>query len=88
MIQFSASTGIKGLIALDTAGGESNLYLIERYFFNSLIIKRDFNFLKGLIARWNFFDHAAHLGGMLSGIWYCHQGHSFIWDNREPLMTW
>jgi rhomboid-like protein len=42
----------------------------------------------GLIARWQFFDHAAHLGGILLGIWYCHFGHTLIWKNREPIMTW
>lgn len=42
----------------------------------------------GLIARWHFFDHAAHLGGMLLGIWYCQQGYNLIWEKREPLMTW
>ena len=42
----------------------------------------------GLIARWHYFDHAAHLGGILLGIWYCHYGYKYIWENREPIMTW
>lgn len=40
----------------------------------------------GLILRWRFFDHAAHLGGALFGIWYILYGHEFIWKNREPLV--
>ncbi|XP_056098939.1 presenilins-associated rhomboid-like protein, mitochondrial [Rhinichthys klamathensis goyatoka] len=40
----------------------------------------------GLILRWRFFDHAAHLGGALFGIWYILSGHELIWKNREPLV--
>lgn len=58
---FSASMGIKGLMALDTAG---------------------------IIAGWQMFDHAAHLSGVLFGIWWCYQGHSIIWHNREYVMNW
>uniref|UniRef100_UPI00398F3A16 presenilin-associated rhomboid-like protein, mitochondrial isoform X1 n=1 Tax=Pristiophorus japonicus TaxID=55135 RepID=UPI00398F3A16 len=40
----------------------------------------------GLILQWRFFDHAAHLGGALFGIWYIFYGHELIWKNREPLV--
>uniref|UniRef100_W5KW82 rhomboid protease n=1 Tax=Astyanax mexicanus TaxID=7994 RepID=W5KW82_ASTMX len=40
----------------------------------------------GLIMGWRFFDHAAHLGGALFGIWYVLYGHELIWKNREPLV--
>ncbi|KAB5550072.1 hypothetical protein PHYPO_G00049490 [Pangasianodon hypophthalmus] len=40
----------------------------------------------GLIMGWRFFDHAAHLGGALFGIWYIFYGHELIWKNREPLV--
>nr|XP_015217044.1 PREDICTED: presenilins-associated rhomboid-like protein, mitochondrial [Lepisosteus oculatus] len=40
----------------------------------------------GLILGWRFFDHAAHLGGALFGIWYVFYGHELIWKNREPLV--
>uniref|UniRef100_A0A673MAQ8 Presenilins-associated rhomboid-like protein, mitochondrial n=1 Tax=Sinocyclocheilus rhinocerous TaxID=307959 RepID=A0A673MAQ8_9TELE len=40
----------------------------------------------GLILGWRFFDHAAHLGGALFGIWYIIYGHELIWKNREPLV--
>ncbi|KAG8589047.1 hypothetical protein GDO81_006227 [Engystomops pustulosus] len=40
----------------------------------------------GLILGWKFFDHAAHLGGALFGIWYTLYGHELIWKNREPLV--
>ncbi|XP_053738901.1 presenilins-associated rhomboid-like protein, mitochondrial [Synchiropus splendidus] len=40
----------------------------------------------GLILGWRFFDHAAHLGGALFGIWYVAYGHNLIWRRREPLI--
>ncbi|KAK3531392.1 hypothetical protein QTP70_018195 [Hemibagrus guttatus] len=40
----------------------------------------------GLILGWRFFDHAAHLGGALFGIWYIFYGNDLIWKNREPLV--
>lgn len=40
----------------------------------------------GILMGWRFFDHAAHLGGMLFGIWYIKYGHKLIWHQREPLM--
>uniref|UniRef100_A0A665TH81 rhomboid protease n=1 Tax=Echeneis naucrates TaxID=173247 RepID=A0A665TH81_ECHNA len=40
----------------------------------------------GLILGWRFFDHAAHLGGALFGVWYVTYGHKHIWRKREPLV--
>ncbi|XP_041851138.1 presenilins-associated rhomboid-like protein, mitochondrial isoform X2 [Melanotaenia boesemani] len=40
----------------------------------------------GLVLGWKFFDHAAHLGGALFGIWYILFGHELIWKNREPFV--
>ncbi|KAI0227951.1 Presenilins-associated rhomboid-like protein, mitochondrial [Lamellibrachia satsuma] len=40
----------------------------------------------GILLRWRFFDHAAHLGGIFFGIWYLAYGHQLIWKNREPFM--
>ncbi|XP_068440994.1 presenilin-associated rhomboid-like protein, mitochondrial [Clinocottus analis] len=40
----------------------------------------------GVIMGWKFFDHAAHLGGALFGIWYILFGHEQIWKNREPFV--
>ncbi|XP_026994523.2 presenilins-associated rhomboid-like protein, mitochondrial [Tachysurus fulvidraco] len=40
----------------------------------------------GLIMGWRYFDHAAHLGGALFGIWYILYGNDLIWKNREPLV--
>ncbi|KAI4873847.1 hypothetical protein NFI96_031927, partial [Prochilodus magdalenae] len=40
----------------------------------------------GLVMGWRFFDHAAHLGGALFGIWYILYGHELIWKNRELLV--
>ncbi|XP_037643157.1 presenilins-associated rhomboid-like protein, mitochondrial [Sebastes umbrosus] len=40
----------------------------------------------GLILGWRLFDHAAHLGGALFGVWYVAYGHKLIWRKREPLV--
>ncbi|XP_054649459.1 presenilins-associated rhomboid-like protein, mitochondrial isoform X1 [Dunckerocampus dactyliophorus] len=40
----------------------------------------------GLVLGWKFFDHAAHLGGAMFGIWYIMFGHKLIWKNREPFV--
>eukprot|EP00794_Sanderia_malayensis_P011201 gene11201-12376_t len=42
----------------------------------------------GLLFRWRLFDHGAHLGGTLFGIWYVKYGHNLIWENRTPLLHW
>ncbi|XP_041847849.1 presenilins-associated rhomboid-like protein, mitochondrial isoform X2 [Melanotaenia boesemani] len=40
----------------------------------------------GLMLGWRLFDHAAHLGGALFGVWYVAYGHKLIWRKREPLV--
>ncbi|KAK1899731.1 Presenilins-associated rhomboid-like protein mitochondrial, partial [Dissostichus eleginoides] len=40
----------------------------------------------GIVLGWQYFDHAAHLGGALFGIWYMMFGHELIWKNREPFV--
>lgn len=40
----------------------------------------------GLVMGWALFDHAAHLGGVLMGIWWVHKGHSLVWEKRGKLM--
>uniref|UniRef100_A0A3B4APZ2 rhomboid protease n=2 Tax=Periophthalmus magnuspinnatus TaxID=409849 RepID=A0A3B4APZ2_9GOBI len=40
----------------------------------------------GLFLGWRFFDHAAHLGGALFGVWYIADGHRLIWRRREPFV--
>ncbi|XP_032420803.1 presenilin-associated rhomboid-like protein A, mitochondrial [Xiphophorus hellerii] len=40
----------------------------------------------GLVLGWRLFDHAAHLGGALFGVWYVAYGHKLIWRRREPLV--
>jgi len=41
----------------------------------------------GLVFRWSFFDHAAHLSGMLFGMFWAKEGCSGIWGQREGLVT-
>nr|CAD7458798.1 unnamed protein product [Timema tahoe] len=42
----------------------------------------------GILLRWKFFDHAAHLGGAAFGIAWCNWGNTYIWQKREPLLHW
>lgn len=42
----------------------------------------------GLVMGWRVFDHAAHLGGVLFGIWYVSYGHKMIWGKREKILRW
>jgi len=41
----------------------------------------------GCVMRWGFFDHMAHLSGVLFGIGWAHYGAAKIWGNREGLVT-
>lgn len=45
-----------------------------------------FDFI-GLLGPWKFFDHAAHLGGSLFGIWYATYGENFVknWYNLKVI---
>ena len=41
----------------------------------------------GMVLRWRYLDHAAHLGGMLFGVAWAHWGASSVWAGREGLVT-
>ncbi|XP_025266908.1 presenilins-associated rhomboid-like protein, mitochondrial isoform X2 [Camponotus floridanus] len=41
----------------------------------------------GCTLGWKYFDHAAHLGGALFGIFWQIWGNANIWQKREPLLT-
>lgn len=43
--------------------------------------------LTGCCLGWRYFDHAAHLGGALFGIFWQVWGNANIWKKREPLLT-
>ncbi|CAO1405355.1 unnamed protein product [Diamesa serratosioi] len=42
--------------------------------------------LAGVIFKWKFFDHAAHLGGAAVGLFWCHFGPSYLWPLREHFV--
>ena len=42
----------------------------------------------GIVAGWKIFDHAAHLGGMIFGVWWFQEGSKIIWGRREVIMRW
>ncbi|XP_033331698.1 rhomboid family intramembrane serine protease rho-7 [Megalopta genalis] len=41
----------------------------------------------GILCRWQFFDHAAHLSGVLFGIFWKIWGSAYIWQKRESILT-
>ena len=40
----------------------------------------------GILLGWRFFDHAAHLAGILFGILYVKYGQELLWSNRGTVM--
>lgn len=40
----------------------------------------------GVILKWSFFDHAAHLGGTLFGIYYCSYLRDFMNEKRYKIL--
>lgn len=40
----------------------------------------------GVICRWQFLDHAAHLGGTLAGGWYAWYGEKLFWQYRNRIV--
>ena len=43
--------------------------------------------IAGMLLRWRFLDHAAHMGGTLYGIFWAHYGSASVWAGREGLVT-
>ncbi|XP_078039238.1 rhomboid family intramembrane serine protease rho-7 [Augochlora pura] len=41
----------------------------------------------GILCRWQFIDHAAHLGGVLFGIFWQLWGRDNIWEKRNSILT-
>lgn len=44
--------------------------------------------LAGMVFGWKLFDHAAHLGGALFGIYWCGWGSDSIWGNRDKFLQY
>lgn len=42
----------------------------------------------GVLFRWSIFDHAAHLGGSLLGMFWALYGRQNLWENRAPVIRW
>lgn len=40
----------------------------------------------GLLARWKYIDHAAHLGGTLFGVWYAYEGEKLFYKHRRDVV--
>ncbi|KAF7278317.1 hypothetical protein GWI33_008534 [Rhynchophorus ferrugineus] len=42
----------------------------------------------GVLLGWKFFDHAAHLGGAVTGIVWALWGNQNLWPKREPVLRY
>ena len=42
----------------------------------------------GVLLRWNFFDHAGHLGGTLFGVGYMYKGNQYILQFQKKVLEW
>ena len=61
-----ASQNIEFLLSYPLAKPASHIIILFNLYFQGLVAIAGFD-LAGLIFRWQFFDHAAHLGGVLFG---------------------
>lgn len=83
-----ASGALLGVIAyICVARPESNLLL----FFIPITAGNAIKLLMvvdsvGLLAKWRYFDHAAHLGGSLFGFWYATYGQKLFYYNRTTVI--
>lgn len=41
----------------------------------------------GMVLGWKVFDHAAHLSGLVLGVWWCYFGNPRVWEQREGVVT-
>lgn len=42
--------------------------------------------LAGILLRWKLFDHAAHLGGAVCGLFWSYYGQQNLWPMREHFV--
>lgn len=80
-----------GIVCINYPSARLSVAFVDQIFPHSFSGDSAMKFLiildfTGIVFGWRFFDHAAHLGGMLFGIWYIKYGHKLIWHKREPLM--
>ena len=61
-----ANQNIEFLLSYSLAKPASHIIILFNLYFQGLVAIAGFD-LAGLIFRWQFFDHAAHLGGVLFG---------------------
>lgn len=61
-----ANQNIEFLLSYPLAKPASHIIILFNLYFQGLVAIAGFD-LAGLIFRWQFFDHAAHLGGVLFG---------------------
>lgn len=86
-----AIMGLIGIVCVHRPNSQLSVAFVDQIFPHSFSADSAMKFLilldfTGILLGWRFFDHAAHLGGMLFGIWYVKYGHRLIWHNREPMM--
>ncbi|XP_076181443.1 rhomboid family intramembrane serine protease rho-7 [Ptiloglossa arizonensis] len=83
-----AILGIFGFVCTEFPSTQLSFIFLPMYKFSSstviqAIIGLD---ILGCLLRWPYLDHAAHLGGILFGIFWHSWGNANIWLKREPVL--
>ncbi|XP_015608681.1 presenilins-associated rhomboid-like protein, mitochondrial isoform X2 [Cephus cinctus] len=84
-----AIMGILGFVCTHYPDTRLSIIFLPMYTFTAgaaikVLIGMD---LAGCALGWRYFDHAAHLGGALWGIFWQMWGNINIWQKREPVLT-
>ncbi|XP_011872732.1 PREDICTED: presenilins-associated rhomboid-like protein, mitochondrial [Vollenhovia emeryi] len=84
-----AIMGILGFVCTQNPDARLHIIFLPMFAFTaSMAIKGIMTLdLIGCVLGWKYFDHAAHLGGALFGIFWQTWGNANIWQKREPLVT-
>ncbi|XP_043500474.1 presenilins-associated rhomboid-like protein, mitochondrial [Polistes fuscatus] len=86
-----AIMGILGFVCTEYPDTRLAIFFLPMFTFTaSMAIKVTMTLdFTGCMLGWKYFDHAAHLGGALFGIFWQAWGNANIWRKREPvLMFW
>lgn len=80
-----ALLGIIAYVCIKSPDAELLLFFVPIAAGNAIKAIIVFDFV-GLIAKWRYLDHAAHLGGSLFGVWYATYGEKLFYQHRRSVV--
>lgn len=80
-----ALLGVIAYVCMKSPDSQLMLFFIPILAGNAIKLVLVMDFV-GLVARWRLFDHAAHLGGSLFGIWYATYGEQLFYQHRRTVV--